>query len=60
MVKLQSYQDYLSLPLNSWGIPEPRIEDGRVDCFANGGLDFIVMPGLAFDSHLNRIGYGKG
>lgn len=24
------------------------------------GLDLIIMPGLAFDSDGNRIGYGKG
>jgi len=30
------------------------IEEGE------GGLDLIVMPGLAFDSELHRLGHGKG
>lgn len=26
----------------------------------NAGLDFIVMPGMAFDSSFGRLGHGKG
>jgi 5-formyltetrahydrofolate cyclo-ligase len=27
MVRLKSYQDYLSLPLNRWNIPEPSQDE---------------------------------
>ena len=29
MVKLNSYQDYLSLPVNRWNIPEPNHDEIR-------------------------------
>ncbi|KAL2917378.1 hypothetical protein HK105_203042 [Polyrhizophydium stewartii] len=62
MVQLRSWDDFQTLPKNSWGIPEPRPEDGRPNALdpASSGLDLIVMPGLAFDRAGNRIGYGKG
>jgi 5-formyltetrahydrofolate cyclo-ligase len=40
----------------AWGIPEPReimpvtVED----------VDFMIVPGLAFDENGNRLGYGAG
>ncbi|KAI8907276.1 5-formyltetrahydrofolate cyclo-ligase [Gorgonomyces haynaldii] len=58
MVLVQDLKDLEMLPKNSWGIPEPT--DERQDCFQAGGLDLIIMPGLAFDHQGNRIGYGKG
>ena len=60
MVKVESIRDYQQLPLNSWNIPEPSLSEGRIDCFQAGGLDLVIMPGLAFDSAGNRIGYGRG
>lgn len=60
MVELKSWDDYKTLPKNSWGIPEPTPQEQRVNCFEVGGLDLIIMPGLAFDKQGNRIGYGKG
>ena len=29
MVRLNSYQDYLSLPVNRWNIPEPNHDETR-------------------------------
>ena len=36
--------------------------EGRMnaDKSASGGLDLIVMPGMAFDARMNRLGHGKG
>ncbi|KAJ1311133.1 hypothetical protein OPQ81_009634 [Rhizoctonia solani] len=45
------------------GIREPEpVKDGepRQDAIETGDLDLIVMPGVAFDSKLARLGYGKG
>ncbi len=40
------------------GIPEPR-SSGRGEK-AIEDMDFIVVPGAAFDEACNRMGYGKG
>ncbi|KXS20857.1 5,10-methenyltetrahydrofolate synthetase [Gonapodya prolifera JEL478] len=70
MVHLTSLPDYLSLPLNRWGIPEPphgeerqvAFPDGKGGGFRESGekLDLVLVPGVAFDSHRNRLGHGKG
>lgn len=41
---------------NKWNIPEP--EEGIE--IANGKLDVVFVPLLAFDKQGHRIGYGKG
>ncbi|RUS19096.1 hypothetical protein BC937DRAFT_87996 [Endogone sp. FLAS-F59071] len=60
MVRLESWEDYLSLPVNRWNIPEPSHDQVRDNALDNGGLDLIIMPGLAFDITRNRLGHGKG
>ncbi|KAJ2450780.1 hypothetical protein EV183_004067 [Coemansia sp. RSA 2336] len=55
MVRLDE-QNVDGLPRNKWGIPEPPLDD-VVDPLL---LDFIVVPGVAFDRHGNRCGHGKG
>lgn len=74
MVELHSMKDFDSLEPDKWGIPTPSKESvsSRANCFGgtgvtNGesggvqaGLDLIVMPGMAFDSHFGRLGHGKG
>ncbi|CAG8532832.1 4520_t:CDS:2 [Ambispora leptoticha] len=57
MVRLYSYEDFLSLPLNRWNIPEPKHDEEREIATQ---LDLIIMPGLAFDLFGNRLGHGKG
>ncbi|RHZ88026.1 hypothetical protein Glove_26g94 [Diversispora epigaea] len=57
MVRLLSYQDYISLPVNRWNIPEPS-HDYNYEIATE--LDLIIMPGLAFDLQRNRLGHGKG
>lgn len=75
MVSLQSSEDYESLRPDSWGIPTPGEEtlNGRkhilgeqetgqcnMDETRKEDLEIIVMPGVAFDRKLSRLGHGKG
>lgn len=41
-----------------WGIREP--DPARCPPVSPGELDFILVPGVAFDRRGGRIGYGKG
>ncbi len=47
--------DMGKLSPGAWGIPEP--EEGKE---GNGEEGLIVVPGVAFDQRLNRLGYGGG
>ncbi|CAO3590199.1 unnamed protein product [Absidia cylindrospora] len=60
MVKITSWEDYLSLPINKWDIPEPPLDEVRENALDANGLDLILVPGVAFDNAKNRIGHGKG
>jgi len=41
-----------------YGILEPTAnEDKSVN---DAGIDLMIIPGVAFDEHRNRLGYGKG
>lgn len=42
----------------TWGIREPRPE--HCPLVALKELDFVLVPGLAFSRHGERLGYGKG
>ncbi|KAI9204072.1 5, 10-methenyltetrahydrofolate synthetase-like protein [Polychytrium aggregatum] len=60
MVKLKSLEDYRSLPLNRWNIPEPDHSEVRENALEANGLDLIIMPGVYFDKEGWRLGHGKG
>ncbi|XP_010875104.1 5-formyltetrahydrofolate cyclo-ligase isoform X2 [Esox lucius] len=61
MVKLNSMEDMMSLPLTSWNIRQPSDDDiTREEALETGGLDLILMPGLGFDRSGKRLGRGKG
>jgi 5-formyltetrahydrofolate cyclo-ligase len=74
MLKLRSTQEFEGLKLDKWGIPTldddsiqerdnslggKGIEEVR-NSNGDGGLDLILMPGMAFDGNLGRLGHGKG
>lgn len=75
MVSLHSLEDYETLAPDSWGIPTPSEPSlgGRNSCLngagyndcdgktkEEGNIELIIMPGMAFDKALGRLGHGKG
>lgn len=46
-------------PTNRWSIPEPPPEMSRIAA-KPGDIDLLIVPGLGFDRHCNRLGQGKG
>ena len=75
MLQLTSEHDHASLQPDRWGIPSiPKdTVPGRLNAFGEKGvtnghapvseaadLDVILMPCMAFDQELNRLGHGKG
>lgn len=41
-----------------YGILEPRAAEDRI--IDPAVIDVMIIPGVAFDGHCNRLGYGKG
>lgn len=73
MLKLVSVEEYEGLERDSWGIPRLPTEGlgerenargGRgiegAETDDGGGLDLVVVPSVAFDAGLNRLGHGAG
>lgn len=50
-------EDLRDLETGVWGIREPRIGSPLVSL---NEIDFLLMPGVAFDRTGNRLGYGAG
>lgn len=60
MVHLKSMEDLKSLPKTNWNILQPLETDQREDALETGGLDLVIVPGLAFSKTGDRMGRGKG
>ncbi|KAI9930225.1 hypothetical protein ASPWEDRAFT_290217 [Aspergillus wentii DTO 134E9] len=75
MLALGSMEEFRGLEPDKWGIPSLKETQviNRKNCLggygvqslkaeeqATHGLDLIVMPGMAFDPELRRLGHGKG
>lgn len=69
MVELSSEEDFGQLAPDKWGIPSIKKDavpdrrscpGGRDSVSEAAELNMIVMPGVAFDKKLQRIGHGKG
>lgn len=60
MVRLKSMEDLKNLPKTKWNIAQPLETDQREDALETGGLDLVIVPGLAFSKNGDRLGRGKG
>lgn len=60
MVKIESVEELKTLSKNSFGIREVSVSEEREDALASGGLDLMILPGLAFTATGKRLGKGKG
>ncbi|XP_074650246.1 5-formyltetrahydrofolate cyclo-ligase-like [Tubulanus polymorphus] len=62
MLLMKSQADYDSLPETAWKIKQPADDDvqNRENALNTGGLDLILVPGLAFSKDGNRCGRGRG
>ncbi|KAL4254597.1 5-formyltetrahydrofolate cyclo-ligase [Abortiporus biennis] len=64
-LKIYGAEDLRSLPSGTWGIKEPQREwqggkrDNALEA-SSDTLDLILLPGVAFDHSLSRLGHGKG
>uniref|UniRef100_A0A7S4C4I1 5-formyltetrahydrofolate cyclo-ligase n=1 Tax=Chrysotila carterae TaxID=13221 RepID=A0A7S4C4I1_CHRCT len=61
MIQMQSMQQVLDLPRDSWGIP--AVPDSQVPADADrvpAEIDLVLVPGVAFDLSCRRLGHGKG
>ena len=57
-LRLFHIKNLADLRLSSWGISEPIPE--KCEEINPWDVDIAFIPGIAFDKHHNRIGYGKG
>ena len=48
------------MPTTKWNIKQPSDDDIREEALENGGLDLMLVPGMAFTEDGKRLGRGKG
>ena len=60
MVLLKDLHDYQSLPVTKWNIKQPLDEEIREEALDNGGVEVMLIPGMAFTGSGKRLGRGKG
>lgn len=57
-LKLFEIESYDDLEKGAWSIPEPKADAPQFHDMKQ--IDVILVPGLAFDVRLGRLGYGGG
>ncbi|KAG7173031.1 5-formyltetrahydrofolate cyclo-ligase-like [Homarus americanus] len=60
MVRVNSWEEYESLPVTKWQIKQPPLDKQCDKALSSGGLDLILIPGLAFSKEGHRMGRGRG
>lgn len=60
MVRLHSWEQYDALPTTRWNIKQPPLGENCEQALNTGGLDLVLIPGLAFTRAGDRMGRGKG
>eukprot|EP01135_Chromosphaera_perkinsii_P000881 Nk52_evm44s152 gene=Nk52_evmTU44s152 len=60
MLRINSWEEYESLPETKWKIKQPSDRSQYVDAFETGKLDLVVTPGLGFGKDGSRLGRGRG
>ncbi len=58
--ELFSMKDLEGLPQTKWKIKQPEDVSGREKALSGGGLNVILVPGVAFTSNGLRLGNGLG
>lgn len=54
------YNQHTTMQNNAFGIPEPALKNTPAQTIRMEKLDLCIMPLVAFDAQLNRIGMGGG
>lgn len=61
VMEMLNVESMEGLERDAWGIPSLVELAGRENALeGEGGLDFIVVPGVAFDQKGDRLGHGAG
>ncbi|GGA27671.1 5-formyltetrahydrofolate cyclo-ligase [Paenibacillus physcomitrellae] len=60
MLAVHRFEDWSSLKPGVWGISEPAADSPVWPEERYGEIDVVIVPGLVYDLHGGRIGYGGG
>ncbi|TRM62247.1 5-formyltetrahydrofolate cyclo-ligase [Schizophyllum amplum] len=62
-LRIHGRNDLASLKAGTWGIKEPELHwlgSPRQSALEAPGIDIVLVPGVAFDRSMSRLGHGKG
>ncbi|XP_074602685.1 methenyltetrahydrofolate synthetase [Brevipalpus obovatus] len=58
MVLMSTAEEIDALPVGKYGLRQPATVE--TEAIESGGLDLMIMPGVAFDKEGHRLGHGMG